>query len=369
MESHIPQLMLYVSASIERDDFAMSNKRRILIESFDFFYKSLKELLSDEYKLEYYMTSKKSRFVFFYDYFSLKKKASRGFIKRFDVIHLNNYVAFNIIRLRTERQIWISESHGYHFGISLINSLIDSEFPVNVLGFLVGIILHPVIRHNMKEFDVNLVAIPNIYEDAKKFLPNVEWLPNPISDFWFEKHKNIKVDGSPAIFFPTRLHKMKEPEHGFKIFEKIFKQYPNAKLHLIKYPERFSQYFFYETFLEKHKERIVWHKFVKREKLAEMYHSFDLVLGAFGKGLLNLVELEAMASGAAVVSYDRYEFIKKEIEELPAFALKLLSDKKFKTDYVKHSKEYVKTVHGSEAVAEKYKKIIDSALKKKSSKD
>ena len=346
-------------------------KINTFMNCFYFLAEGIKKYLPN-FKFKYYSLPNKSRFGFYLDYYSLLKKITDSnnlYLKKYSVIHINNYVSFLLIKYKKPGQVWIAESHGYHFGLGIKESLADSEFIIKLVGFIFGSIFQPILRNRMKKFDVYCVAIPNILEAAKKVRKDAFWLPNPISDFWFEKHKNIKVDGSPAIFFPTRLHKMKEPEHGFEIFENILKKYPNAKLHLVKYPERFSQYFFYETFLEKHKERIVWHNFVKREKLAEMYHSFDLVLGAFGKGLLNLVELEAMASGAAVVSYDRYEFIKKEIEELPAFALKLLSDKKFKTDYVKHSKEYVKTVHGSEAVAEKYKKIIDSALKKKSSKD
>jgi glycosyltransferase involved in cell wall biosynthesis len=305
----------------------------------------------------------KSSFEFYIrDILGFRKLMASGKIKKYDVVHINDWENFIQYKKENPNQVSIAESHAFHLGLDLRKGLADSEWWKKTAVYsLGGPVFHSLTKKNIKKFDIYYVAIPNLLETAKTIREDAIWLPNPIdTDIFHNSINKFEVQGDPAIFFPTRIHRMKEPDKGFDMFFKIKKHFPNAKLHLIKYPDRFCQYNLYKSYLDKLKKDIVWHSFVDRKDLPKFYSSFDLVLGAFGKGLLNLVELEAMACKATVLTYDRYEFVKKELHELPDLGIKLLSDNKFKKRYSLKSYEYVTNVHGIKNVCKIHEKNIKS---------
>ncbi len=283
-----------------------------------------------------------------------RKLMSSGKIKDYDVVHLNNWE--NFIQYKKFRdkdsQVSIAESHAFHPGLDLKKGLAESEWWKKTAAYCCGApFIHKAIQNSMKNFDIYYVAIPNLLETARTIRNDAKWLPNPIDTDIFKPSKDkFEVEGDPAIFFPTRIHKMKEPDKGFDMFLNIKKHFPKAKLHLIRYPDRYCQYSFYKPYLDKMQKDIVWHPFVDRKDLPKFYSSFDMILGAFGKGLLNLVELEAMACKATVLTYDSYEFVKKDLNELPKFAIRLLDDSQFKKKYTRKSYEYLMKSHSIASV-------------------
>lgn len=339
-------------------------KIKVFIDGFTFLYDSYEsELKNMEFTL---FKGFEKKFDFYWNYRLLKKMFINGELDKYDVLHISNWFATLLVKYKKPHQVWLAHSHGFHIGLNFKKALEDSTFSMKFLGFFLGLAYHNRIKNALKKTDIFAVAIPNCLNAAKKIRKDAVWLPNPINDDFFKVPKKISgLEGNPKIFFPTRLHKMKSPELGFKIFDDILKKYPLAKLHLIRYPQRYSQYNLFKKYTDKYEKYIIWHDFIPRQEFPSYYSSFDLVLGAFGKGLLNLVELEAMACGATVVSWDKYEFIKIPLNDLSKFSLKLLSDNKYKENYVKRSKEYVKNVHGISAASKKYEQVILTALRKK----
>gem|GEM_PF-1885398 len=310
-----------------------------------------------EYEYTYYQP-KSWRYDFINNYLHLKKMRLQGKLAEFDVLHCS--IWSNMTNMVPKKnQIGISHWHGFSLGVNSKNALSDSNRFNQLLGKTLNPLVEKRIREAIQKYTLIYAAIPNVLAELKKIREDAVWLPNPINTELFSPHGDkVKMEGEPAIFFPTRFHKMKTPEIGMKIFDDIKKSFPQAKLHLIRYPNRFSQYGYYREVLHKYKSDIVWHDFIPREQLPSLYRSFDLVIGSFGKGLLNLVELEAMACKTAVVSYDNYEFIKKDISELPGLALKLLESKTFKNSYVQNAFEYVCEVHSQEKVAQQHRKNL-----------
>jgi len=322
---------------------------KILINCFEHFYNAIKKEISDE--VDYSFSQTESRFDFIQDYFEMKKKIKNNELDKYDVIHIQNWVNLLLIKYKKPHQKWVFTSHGYHLGINRKKALEDSSFIMRSVGNIVSLLFFQKFRNCMMNFDKLFVAIPNLLEDVNKFRPDVVWLPNPIDTEVFYPRNKVEMQGEPAIFFPTRIHSMKSPEKGFEIFEEIKKKYPKAKLHLIKYPDKCCQYEWYE----KHLHNVIWHDFVNREDLPELYSSFDLILGSFGKGLLSLVELEAMMCGGCVVTYDKYE-IKKEFNELTTLSKLLIENKTVKSQYIKDCRNIVIKNHTN--IGEKYKEYL-----------
>ncbi len=333
---------------------------KFFMDCFDFIGKEISTKRSD-ITFSFYYTQSRWRFNFLSDFLEVRQKAKSGELDKYDVVHINNWFNFLLVRYRRPGQVWIAESHAFHLGLDFWGATADSSLPLKMFGAVFCYPLHLLLRRSIKKFDLYYVAIPNLLEKAKEVRPDATWLPNPVSGSPVTR-KLGKMEGRPAIFYPTRLHRMKSPEFGFVIFDKILERYPEAKLHLIRYHPNHSQYAHYRSLLKRYEQYIVWHDFVPREQLPAFYASFDIVLGAFGKGLLNLVELEAMTVGAPVVSYDRYEFIKRELDELPSFAVELLEDEKKRKAYAREGRAYVARAHNPATVGKTYLKNVRGKL-------
>jgi hypothetical protein len=102
------------------------------------------------------------------------------------------------------------------------------------------------------------------------------------------------------------------------------------------------------------------------EELHKYYRSADLVLGQFGEslGTLSLVELEAIACGAPLVTLDKYE-LKLSLSKAEETAFKLIENPEFKRNYIKRNLDYVRRVHSEKAVSELHMKNLNEIKKKK----
>ena len=77
-----------------------------------------------------------------------------------------------------------------------------------------------------------------------------------------------------------------------------------------------------------------------------MYRASDIVLGHFHPtlGMMSLVEIEATATGTAVISYDKYE-INTRLEDLESITFEILSDAKKYKEFVEKNRNIVLKNH------------------------
>lgn len=353
---------------------------RILMNCFDYLLKAYSPYLPDDTFSHFWITwgnkyplqpprlekERLSPFNFWYDHKRLKHALRKGELDDYDVIHINNWFNFSLVNYKKPHQIWIAQSHGVHLGLQDRIAISQSKGVKKCLAWLFAPLISRAIKKHIRKFDLYLVAIPNALPYAQKIRNDAIWMPNPVqADPFFKGKKPKKLSGGPHILLASRLHPIKNPRFAFCIFEEVLQAFPQAKLHLIKYgsySRDFAQEGRYATLLDRHERRIVWHDLMPKKKLAGLYAQMDLVIGSvFPKTFyanLNLVELEAMAAGTPVVAHDRYEFIKKPLEELPGFAVMLLKDRKLREDYVRRARAYVEKNHKDAALAKRYQQLI-----------
>ncbi len=355
---------------------------RILMNCFDFLKKSFEPFLPED-TLDYFWLAegnsyplkdpkmerrRQSRFNFVYDFLAFRKRLRSGAFDSYDVIHINNWFNFLLIKYKQPHQVWVAHSHGIHLGLNDKIALSQSKGIKRLLGEFFFPLLSKLLIRSIRKFDLYFVSIPNAQQYAWLIRKDAVWLPNPIEPRWFTRPKETKIEGRPAVFLASRLHPIKNPVFAFHLFDRIQEKYPDAKLHLITYGRKYAQEDKYASLIRRHHNAIIWHDWMSQESLASLYASTDLVLGAFYPkdyyANLNLVELEAMATGGCVVAHDAYEYIKRPLRDLPGLALSLLESKHARTAYVKASRAYVKDVHGPKQVALNYRKELEKAFRR-----
>jgi glycosyltransferase involved in cell wall biosynthesis len=335
-------------------------KRSYLINGFQHMYDAF--IRGDKTVYDYtFLFPKSSRYDFLTNYLLYKKWVIKGRIKEFEYIHINcweNFLNYKYV----PGQISICHSHGIHIGLDKNIGLAQSEGMKKFFGKFYLNFLNKKLIENMKNFDINYVAIPNALPFAKKLREDSLWLPNPVNTDLFKNYNREVYHDAPQILLPTRFHDVKNPAFAFKIFDSLLKTYPGAKLHLINYPKRFTHGDKYLHLIDLYKKKIVWHPFMKRDHLPEFYSQFDLILGAFNPHYyyanLNLVELEAMACKIPVVTHDKYELIKTDLNKLPDLALKLLENPQFKKTYITRCYDYTLDMHGEKSVFKLHQKNL-----------
>jgi hypothetical protein len=92
-----------------------------------------------------------------------------------------------------------------------------------------------------------------------------------------------------------------------------------------------------------------------------MYRASTLVFGHFHPtlGMMSLVELEACATGTAVISYDKYE-IMTPLEDLENITFSILEDPCAYKDFVEKNRVIVLGNHRAENVAKQL--LLDIAM-------
>jgi len=336
-------------------------KKKYLMNGFRFQYNTFKKELSNNFDFTF-IFPKARKFDFISNYLLYRKWQKLGKLKEFDIIHINNWENF-INYKRVPDQLSIAESHGFHLGANFHRFLIDeNSFLKRNASYVMEFCLSKKMKEQINKFDIYYCSTPDMLKPLREQVRHdVKWLPNPIdTDFFTPDGPIKKLEGEPAIFFPTRLHKDKRPDIGIKIFqEHILKEFPEATLHFIKQP--FNEE--YNYWKKKLGENSTYHwdlDFMPRSELVKYYRGADIVIGGFSIGACGLMELEAMACGAPVIVNDIYE-LKTPLENLGDLSVKLLSDFKFKEKWIQKNIKYVKEVHGQKAVSFVHKKNIEKA--------
>lgn len=296
----------------------------------------------------------------------LKKKYKTKEIYDYDVVHLGTWEVIISFKKVRKDQLFIAHAHGFFVGINFDATIREIPFVKRQISKALKFFLDNKMKNKLREADMFYVSTPNMLEHAKKIRSDALWLPNPIDVKNFNPNgKKAKLEGNPSVFFPTRFHAFKNPLYGVNIFNKILEKYPEAKLHIVNYggaPDPLRVEFKFKLLK---KGTYIEHKMMPHDKLAEFYRGADLVLGQFNDNLgnLSLVELEAMASGAPIVTLDKYER-DMPLDKCEEIAFKIIEDKKFKSKFIKDNLDYVRRVHSDEAVAKLHKKNLHNLIKK-----
>lgn len=293
-----------------------------------------------------------------YIYFLFEKITWK--LNKYDVIHINTWENFlNAKKYKNQVLIW--ESHWFHFGLNFWDTLKHFKWIKKIIAYFVELFLWPLVRYKIKKFDLYYVSTPNMIKHAKKIRYDAKWLPNAIDlDMFCPDWKKAILKWNPVIFCPTRLHSFKNPKFWIDLFFKIKKKYPDATLHLIKYPSWWDSLASYYEKLLSDENTYFWHNFKTKEELSKMYRASDIVLWHFHPTLwmMSLVELEACATWTAVISYDKYE-INTSLEELENITFSILWDRNKYNDYVSKNRNIVLNNHKAEYIAKILSKDID----------
>lgn len=279
-------------------------------------------------------------------------KQLRGNLKKYQVIHINTWENF-LNAKKNEWQVLIWESHWFHFWLNFQETLKHFRWLKRIIAALIEFLLGWLIRFKIKKFDIYYVSTPNMLEFAQKIRPDASWLANAIDiDIFNPDWEKIALNWNPAIFYPTRLHSFKNPKFWIDLFQKIKIKHPEAVLHLIRYPNGADPLANYYAKTLTDPDTYVWHWFKTPRELASMYRSSDLVFWHFDPnlGMMSLIELEATACGAAVISHDRYE-IHTPLSELENITFSILDNKEKRKDFVEKNREIVLSNHSPEKIA------------------
>lgn len=332
------------------------HKPKYFINSFYFQFQLFKKLLSSDFDSFFSPLLKKPiRALWYvpYNYFLVKWLYLSGRMKEYRVVHFNRPEALLSFK-KIKGQISIFEIHGFDIGIVSENYLKDVGSKLKrTIGLLLDWAVRPIIIKKSSQVDIFYCSTPDLITPIEKvFGRRPVWFPNPVDTKLFSPEGNIFVlEGDPACFLAARLNGDKRPDVAIDIFNKIIKpNFPKATLHLLGFGDKAP---FYKKILTD-KDTYFWHDFMDKPTLASKIRGADLVFGDFSIGALSLLPMQVMAMKKPIVTLDRYEIIKKEVNELPELALRLLSDSDFRSDFIEKNYSYILESHSEAAVAKKH---------------
>ncbi len=295
----------------------------------------------------------------------IKNLYNKWDIKKYDIVHFNNTENFLNFR-KYDNQISIAESHWFDFGVYYKWLVKDEKNVVKfVIWNLINLFVWWKIRKKIQQFDIYYCSTPDMLEPLKKYVrKDVKWLPNPVNTNIFSpKWAITKLKWEPACFFPTRLHWDKKPEYAVEIFKKYIKpKFPKATLHLL------NQWFE----LKKYKNILIdkntyfWHDFMDKKTLASKIRWADLCFWDFSIWALSLMPMQIMACKKPIITYDVYEIVKIDRDNLISYTKKILEDKKFQEETVERNYNYILDFHTEKSISkihlENLKPLIKSKL-------
>lgn len=331
-------------------------KSKYLINSFYFQFQLFEKLLSSDFDFFFSPSIKKPiRALWYvpYNYFSVRWLYLSGRIREYMVVHFNRPEALLSFK-KIKGQISIFEIHGFDIGIVSKNYLKDVSSDLKkIVGLCLDWMIKPTMKKKVSQVDILYCSTPDLVVPVEKFFGRrPTWLPNPVDTKLFGPEGDIfRLEGHPACFLAARLNGDKRPEVAVDIFNKIIKpNFPKATLHLLSFGDKAS--FYRKTLIDG--DTYFWHEFMDKPTLASKIRGADLVFGDFSIGALSLLPMQVMAMKKPIVTLDRYEIIKKEINELPELSLRLLSDADFKNDFVEKNYAYILEFHSEAAVVKKH---------------
>lgn len=333
------------------------SKKKYLINGFAIHFKNLEKYTN--YNMEDFFP-KSNRFDIITNFLYFFRLSISGKMKQYHIVHINTWENF-LNFWNKKDQIFIWESHWFHFWLNFKDTLIHFKGIKKILAFIINILVEPLIKYRIKKFDIYYVSTPNMLEYAKLIRLDVKRLPNSVdTNIFTVDGKQANMIGDPVIFLPTRIHSFKNPKFWIELFLKIKKKYPGAVLHLIHYPNGGDYFYNYYRKELTNPDDYIWHNFKTKEELADMYRASDIVLGHFHPDLwmMSLVEIQAAACWTAVISYDKYE-IKTSLDKLEEITFSILSDQNKYDRFVNTNRNIVLKNHSPENVAKILKKDIN----------
>lgn len=284
-------------------------------------------------------------------------------IKNYDIVHFNNTENFLLFQ-PTDNQISIAESHGFDFWVNYSRYLRDEKnMLLKIIWWTVDKMIGYFIRKKIRQFDLYYCSTPDMLDPLRKIRSDVIWLPNPVNTTIFKPEwEVIRLIWNPACFFPTRLHWDKKPEYAIRIFQDyIKKNFPEATLHLL------NQWFEVEKYKNElsDPETYFWHDFMDKETLAAKIRGSDLCFWDFSIGGLSLMPMQIMACRKPIVTYDMYELIKVNHEDLFNLTKQIFEDPVFTKEYTDRNYRYIQEVHSEEAICRMHLENLRPFIEKK----
>ena len=223
-------------------------------------------------------------------------------------------------------------------------------------------ILYKIAKSGLKRATKVFYTTPDLYQYLKDIRPDAIYLPNPIKQWFFDaniKQKNEfpKLD----ILCINKIDKHKGVRVCLNAIDSVWKQIPELKVGIFNFG---NAMYLSEDFFKKHRENknLFLIEKLPYEKMPHLINSAKIILGQMELGVLGCSELEAMASGKAVVSKFEYFNAYPEVpplanaknqEEAANKILKLLQDKQLIRDVGKSSREWALKYHSVDKIINK----------------
>lgn len=186
-------------------------------------------------------------------------------------------------------------------------------------------------------------------------------LINPIDLSQFKKLPRSINDGTVRILLLHHTYEWKGTAEGARIINELKGQYPNVRLILFGVRKQEGIDFPYDEY----------HYNVPQEKLSELYSNADIYLCPSWDEGFGLPSIEAMACGAALVTYDNggsrdYAFHEKtalvakrrDVADLQQQVERLIEDADLRTKISQEGREYVLQMAGWEDRTRELERIL-----------
>jgi len=167
-----------------------------------------------------------------------------------------------------------------------------------------------IVRHNLKNCNKILVSTPDVFNIAKRFREDAEYIPNPVNSEYFYPKPLEKHDGKKRVLIASDSSwNVKGTDTAIKALSKIKNM---VDVSIIRYGIDFEKTVALASSLGLSLNILPK---VPHEKLNEYYWGSDVVIDRFKLGSLGLASLEAIACGRPVVTYVSSEF--HEYDDFP----------------------------------------------------
>jgi len=281
---------------------------------------------------------------FFINIFSSERKKSE--------IQIFNSIIGCFFVDKTKNNILIL--HSYDIGINSFYVAKNSSSNIKkIMIFVWELIIWKFIRKRINLFDSVFVSTYDRYMYVKKnirndvcFLPNIVHIDNC--------NKNIsKIKNK--VFCPERIDNNKWLEIRKKIITLLQKKLDSPTFYMIKTWDEFKNF---SSWINKNNINVKWLPYLNDKELYAHILSSNIVLGIFNNGALSITNMETMLLKTSIITYDKWEIIKNDINNIEEYGKKIINVPAFKEHEIKRNYEYISSVHSMDF----YSKLFTSYL-------